>query len=313
MERDNEEEELEEEEKQDEVLQTWAAFLARNRLDLTKKNYIPIKAILFFQYQEKDSFIGLLVCELRSVKHEPSHFRHCDATSFSDDVVWYFGETQKDSKPEDKSKSKPPAISQSGSTKQLYVSSAAWLGIGSGFKEGSAHEACNFCPYCNENEIPFQLYIFWYIPLNLYLYIFRAFREIHFTITVRGLRPFNSLTVITRVCYSSSRTSDQVNLSESSVMNVLYFSNKKNFIFTCWEMQWISKGKPNNSQWSDRTGSIAKVRPGLLLRSQQRILELWIMGGIERWAMSGLQRQVTTNKEEKCRDNYKHAKTSKIA
>ena len=108
MERDNEEEELEEEEKQDEVLQTWAAFLARNRLDLTKKNYIPIKAILFFQYQEKDSFIGLLVCELRSVKHEPSHFRHCDATSFSDDVVWYFGETQKDSKPEDKSKSKPP-------------------------------------------------------------------------------------------------------------------------------------------------------------------------------------------------------------
>ena len=120
MERDNEEEELEEEEKQDEFLQTWAAFLARNRLDLTKKIYIPITAILFFLYQKQDSFIGLLVCELRSVKHEPSHFKDCDATSFSDDVVWYFGETQKDSKPEDKSKSKPPAISQSGSTKQLY-------------------------------------------------------------------------------------------------------------------------------------------------------------------------------------------------
>ena len=48
MERDNEEEELEEEEKQDEVLQTWAAFLARNRLDLTKKNYIPILRQFFF-------------------------------------------------------------------------------------------------------------------------------------------------------------------------------------------------------------------------------------------------------------------------
>ena len=120
MERDNEEEELEEEEKQDEFLQTWAAFLACNRLDLTEKIYIPITVILFFLYQKKDSFIGLLVCELRSVKHEPSYFRHCDATSFSDDVVWYFGETQKDSKPEDKSKSKPPPISQSGSTKQLY-------------------------------------------------------------------------------------------------------------------------------------------------------------------------------------------------
>ena len=53
VERDNEEEELEEEEKQDEVLQTWAAFLARNRLDLTKKNYIPIKAILFFSIPRK--------------------------------------------------------------------------------------------------------------------------------------------------------------------------------------------------------------------------------------------------------------------
>ena len=96
-------------------------------------------------------------------------------------------------------------------------------------------------------------------------------------------------------------------------MHILYFVNKKNFIFTCWEMQWISKEKPNNSQWSDRMGSIAEVQPGLLLRWQQRILELWITGGIERWAMSGLQRQVTTNKEEKCQDNYKHAKTSKIA
>ena len=37
-------------------------------------------------------------------------------------TMWYdtLEKTQKDSKPEDKSKSKPPAISQSGSTKQLY-------------------------------------------------------------------------------------------------------------------------------------------------------------------------------------------------
>ena len=53
VERDNEEEELEEEEKQDEFLQTWAAFLARNRLDLTKKFTCLLQQFFFF-YTKKN-------------------------------------------------------------------------------------------------------------------------------------------------------------------------------------------------------------------------------------------------------------------
>ena len=53
MERDNEEEQLEEEEKQDEVLQTWAAFLARNRLDLTKKITSLLRQFFFFYTKKK--------------------------------------------------------------------------------------------------------------------------------------------------------------------------------------------------------------------------------------------------------------------
>ena len=38
--------------------------------------------------------------------------------------VFFFGRRGEDSKPEDKSKSKLPAISKSGSTKQLYMPQA---------------------------------------------------------------------------------------------------------------------------------------------------------------------------------------------